>query len=235
MSRPVLVSRDVFLPERTHPLSSTWAAYRRARRRSRQAWVLVIRHHRGWTCRHRLVLHQRPVRQSARTRATDQRKLLSSIRLDETGGQPFIRYPPAAVGPGGASREGAGHPRPTTTGRLSARLGWTWTGTAAIPGTTSCGGTLRTRSSRQVPPARSRRGTTGTVHRAGHISAGVRNQHGGPDRPCRGSGRCLAEGRPGASLPKQRQNLANDPLNLIAADGPANVKKARATRDVATG
>ena len=30
---------------------------------------------------------------------------------------------------------------------------------------------------------------------------------------------------PSSSRPRQRQNLANDPLNLIAADGPANQEK----------
>ena len=101
-----------------------------------------------------------------------------------------------------------------------------WTATAATPAMTSCAATFatvvftRARSAR-LPPARSTSRTSDAwprFTRGAETSKDVQIDH------------VVALGdawQKGAQqlTPKQRQNLANDPLNLIAADGPANQEK----------
>ena len=119
-------------------------------------------------------------------------------------------------------------PRPATTATSSARPGPTSTATAATPATTSCAATSTASPSSRHPrlrrprAARSHDPYTGRgdrLRRGRGTSTAVQIDH------VVALGRRVAEGRPAAGRTRSATAFANDPLNLLAVDGPPNMQK----------
>ena len=213
-------------PARGAGMTFTWPEFRRERRRSRQAWALLaaaalaVVAGLGWFFTAGQFAAVEPPADGPREApvlAAGWMKPVPAVR-------PVPRGPAAALLDTLPVKGRAG--RTTTTAAHLARRGWTWTATAATPATTSCAATCRA-------PCSSRKNgcvvAAGTLRDPTPAADHLRSGAGSSRRRCRSttSSHWRTPGRraPSSGPPDSASILANDPLNLLAADGPANQDK----------